>query len=82
MKNDPKLKANVIGYTDDSKAETGSKGLGEKRAKAMVDYLEKQGVEASRLTATDGGANNPVGDNKNAAGRTLNRRAEIELTVR
>ena len=82
MKNDPKLRANVIGYTDGSKLETGKKGLGEMRAKAVAAYLEKQGVEISRMTITDGGANNPVGDNKNAAGRTLNRRVEIELSVR
>jgi outer membrane protein OmpA-like peptidoglycan-associated protein len=82
MKNDPKLRANVIGYTDDSKLETRKKGLGEKRAKAVAAYLEKQGVEASRMTITDGGANNPVGDNKSAAGRTHNRRVEIELSVK
>jgi len=82
MKNDPKLRANVIGYTDDSRSEKSSKALGEKRAKAVADYLQKQGVESSRLTITDGGANNPVGDNKKAAGRTLNRRVEIELSVR
>jgi outer membrane protein OmpA-like peptidoglycan-associated protein len=82
MKNDPKLRANIIGYTDDSNAEKRVKGLGEKRAKAVSDYLQKQGVEASRLTVTDGGPNNPVGDNKKAAGRTLNRRVEIELSVR
>jgi outer membrane protein OmpA-like peptidoglycan-associated protein len=81
MKNDPKLRANVIGYTDDSRLETRKKGLGETRAKAVAAYLEKQGVEASRLTITNGGANNPVGDNKKAAGRKLNRRAEIELSV-
>ena len=82
MKNDPKLHANVIGYSDDSKLEARKKGLGEKRAKAVAAYLEKQGVEISRMTITDGGANNPVGDNKAAAGRTLNRRVEIELSVR
>lgn len=82
MKNDPKLRANVIGYTDDSRLEKRRKGLGEKRAKAVAAYLEKQGVEASRLTVTDGGPNNPVGDNKKAAGRKLNRRVEIELSVR
>ena len=82
MKNDPKLHANVIGYTDSSRLEKSRKALGEKRAKAVAAYLEKQGVEASRLTITDGGANNPVGDNKKAAGRTLNRRVEIELAVR
>jgi outer membrane protein OmpA-like peptidoglycan-associated protein len=82
MKNDPKLRATVIGYTDGSKLEAGKKGMGEKRAKAVAAYLEKQGVEISRMTITDGGANNPVGDNKTAAGRTLNRRVEIELSVR
>ena len=82
MKNEPKLRANIIGYTDGSRAETRAKALGEKRAKAVSAYLEKQGVEASRLTVTDGGANNPVGDNKTTAGRKLNRRVEIELTAR
>jgi outer membrane protein OmpA-like peptidoglycan-associated protein len=78
MKNDPKLRANVIGYTDGAERQ---KGLGEKRAKAVAAYLEKQGVEASRMIVTDGGLNNPAGDNKKAAGRTLNRRVEIELSV-
>jgi len=82
MKNDPKLRANVIGYTDGSRTEKSKKALGESRAKAVASYLEKQGVEASRLTITDGNVNNPVGDNKTAAGRTLNRRVEVELTVR
>jgi OOP family OmpA-OmpF porin len=81
MKNDPKLRANVIGYTDDSRLETRKKALGEARAKAVAAYLEKQGVEASRLSVTDGGANNPVGDNKKVAERKLNRRVEIELSV-
>jgi outer membrane protein OmpA-like peptidoglycan-associated protein len=82
MKNDPKLRANVIGYTDASQTEKSTKGLGENRAKAVASYLEKQGVESSRLTITDGNVNNPVGDTKTAAGRTLNRRVEIELTVK
>ena len=79
MKNEPKLRANVIGYTDSSEK---TKKLGELRAKAVVDYLVEQGVEEARLTVTDGGANNPVGDNETAEGRKLNRRVEIELTVK
>jgi outer membrane protein OmpA-like peptidoglycan-associated protein len=79
MKNDPKLAANVIGYTDIR--EKSNKTLGEKRAKAVAAYLEKQGVEASRLKTTNGGINNPAGDNKTAVGRKLNRRVEIEITV-
>ncbi len=79
MKNDSKLRANVIGYTDASEKR---RNLGESRAKAAAAYLQKQGVEDSRMTITNGGANNPVGDNKTAAGRKLNRRVEIELSVR
>ncbi len=82
MKNDPKLAANVIGYTDGSRMEKSKKKLGETRAKAAAKYLEQQGVESSRLNITDGGPNNPVGDNKTAAGRKLNRRVEIEIAVR
>jgi outer membrane protein OmpA-like peptidoglycan-associated protein len=82
MKNDPKLRANVIGYTDDSRIERSRKNLGETRAKAMAEYLEKQGVEESRITITNGGTNNPVSDKKTVAGQKLNRRVEIELTVR
>lgn len=80
MKNDPKLHANIIGYI--STREGPTKTLGERRAKAVAAYLEKQGVESSRMTITNGGLNNPVGDNKKASGRKLNRRVEIELFVK
>jgi outer membrane protein OmpA-like peptidoglycan-associated protein len=80
MKNDSKLRVNIIGYTDSK--ERAKKKFGERRAKAVQEYLVKQGVEASRTTITDGGSNNPVGDNKKLAGRQLNRRTEIELVVK
>jgi OmpA-OmpF porin, OOP family len=79
MKNDPKLRANIIGYTDSSEK---AKDLGENRAKAVSSYMESKGVESSRLTSTNGGDKNPVGDNKKAEGKKLNRRVEMELTVR
>jgi outer membrane protein OmpA-like peptidoglycan-associated protein len=82
MKNDARLQAKIIGYTDGSRYETSLKNLGERRAKAVSAYLEKKGVDPSRLVVVDEGANNPVGDNKTAAGRKLNRRVEIELTAR
>jgi len=75
MKNDSKLQANIIGYTDKTEK---AKKLGERRAKAMQDYLAKKGVETSRMKVTDGGANNPLNDKK----LMLNRRVEIELTVK
>jgi len=53
--------------------ETRAKALGEKPCQSCYGYLEKQGVETSRLTATDGGAKQPGGRQQTAAGRTLNR---------
>jgi outer membrane protein OmpA-like peptidoglycan-associated protein len=79
MQNEPRLHANIIGYTDNSRRETRIKGLGARRAQAVADYLVSKGVDRSRLTVTDGGTANPVGDNKTAAGRRQNRRVEIEL---
>jgi len=79
MQNDPKLRVNIIGYTDKTER---VKKLGERRAKAVEDYLEKKGVGASRMTVTDGGSTNPKGDDKKVSGRLLNRRTEIELVVK
>jgi outer membrane protein OmpA-like peptidoglycan-associated protein len=80
LQNDPRLHATIAGYTDGSKAEARIKGLALKRAQAVVDYLVSKGIDASRLTATDGGAST-LGDSKTAAGRKENRRAEILLSV-
>ena len=81
MKNEPQLRANIIGYVD-GRYEASNKTLGERRAKAVAAYLEKKGVESSQLTVTNGGSNNQVGDLSTSAGRRLNRRVEIELSVR
>ncbi len=81
MQNDPRLRASVAGYTDGSRQEAAVKDLGLKRAKAVVDYLVSKGVDASRLTATDGGVST-LGDSKTRQGQAMNRRAEILLAVR
>jgi len=82
MKNEPRLYARIMGYTDGSGYEASLKTLGERRAKIVSEYLENKGVDPSRMMVVDEGANNPVGDAKTAAGRKLNRRVEIELTSR
>jgi outer membrane protein OmpA-like peptidoglycan-associated protein len=81
LKNDPRLRATVTGYTDDQKRELAVKDLSLKRAQAVTEYLVSKGIDASRLTATSGGIST-VGDNKTKEGRSANRRAEILITVR
>jgi outer membrane protein OmpA-like peptidoglycan-associated protein len=80
MKGNPQLRASVAGYTDGSKREASVKDLGLKRAQAVTEYLVSKGVDASRLTATDGGVST-IGDSKTDAGRKENRRAQILLSV-
>ncbi|MCL2877153.1 MAG: PKD domain-containing protein [Acidobacteria bacterium] len=81
MRNNSSLRANVFGYTDNTRAETSRKGLGESRAKAVAAYLQERGIDSSRIQITDGGVGS-FGDNGTAAGRTLNRRVEIEVAPR
>jgi outer membrane protein OmpA-like peptidoglycan-associated protein len=78
-------KINVEGYTDDEADDTFNQELSEKRAQAVLEYLVKKGVDASRLTAKGFGETTPIeptdgkkGKELNAA-RAKNRRVEFKI---
>lgn len=75
----PDLKIDINGYTDNQGDAEKNRALSEARAKAVSEYLTKKGVEASRLAAEGLGNENPVADNKTAAGRAKNRRVELRV---
>ncbi|MFT3981287.1 MAG: OmpA family protein [Ferruginibacter sp.] len=77
MKSDESLMLDIDGHTDDVGTSESNQVLSENRAKAVKDYLIKQGVAESRLFATGYGEDKPVADNKTAAGRAKNRRTEM-----
>lgn len=77
MKSDPSLMLDIDGHTDAVGSSESNQVLSENRAKAVMDYLVKRGVEASRLKATGYGEDKPVADNNTAAGRAKNRRTEM-----
>ncbi len=80
MKQDPALRATVIGYSDNQGSEAGNLKLSQQRAEAVKDYLVKRhGIDAARITVEGKGSADPVGDNATAAGREANRRAVIIL---
>jgi len=81
LKNDPRLRATVTGYSDSSRIEARVKDLAQKRAQAVVDYLVSKGIDASRFTAVSGGVST-VGDPKTKEGRADNRHVEVTLSVR
>jgi outer membrane protein OmpA-like peptidoglycan-associated protein len=54
--------------------------LSAKRAESTRDYLIAQKVAADRFTTQGWGSDQPVADNKTAAGRAANRRVEVFIT--
>jgi OmpA-OmpF porin, OOP family len=69
----------IRGYTDNTGNNEANVLLSGNRAKAIVAYLVKKGVNKSRLTAKALGSSNPQSDNKSSNGRKQNRRTEISI---
>jgi outer membrane protein OmpA-like peptidoglycan-associated protein len=71
----------VVGFADTSGKTAKNRALSEKRANAVIQYLVlKHGLDLRRLVQPFGyGENNPVANNKTAAGRAQNRRVEIKI---
>ena len=75
----PNAKFTVEGHTDSVGSEKLNQSLSEKRANSVRDFLVQEGIGADRLTAIGYGEAKPIASNANRAGRTQNRRVEINL---
>jgi len=73
----PATNINVAGHTDADGDNNANQVLSEKRAQAVVDYLVKAGLPASRFTAIGYGSTQPVADNETDEGKARNRRIEF-----
>lgn len=67
----------VIGFTDDTGSTSHNQRLSLQRAQAVQAAFVSMGVTADRVTAIGRGSSDPVATNKTAAGRSENRRVEI-----
>ena len=76
----PDVNVEVGGHTDNLGSEAANLRLSQARADAVRQYLIGKGVDAGRITAKGYGEGNPVADNATAAGRTANRRVELNRT--
>lgn len=79
MKGYPAYRWEVGGYTDGIGSVSANQKLSEKRAKAVVDYLESKGVSSRNIKTVGYGKDSPIASNKTAEGRAMNRRVEIKL---
>ncbi len=78
MKQNPKLKAFVVGHTDNVGALAANLDLSRRRAAAVVQILtSKYGVPVDRLDAFGAGPYAPMASNDTENGRAMNRRVEL-----
>jgi OmpA-OmpF porin, OOP family len=77
MKARPEWRFEVQGHTDNVGAKGTNQTLSEQRAKAVVAWLTRNGVDASRLEAKGLGDTKPVAGNDSDEGRAKNRRVEL-----
>lgn len=77
MNNNPDLKFEVDGHTDNTGDPAHNMALSKQRAEAVEAQLEKMGISASRLSAKGFGASKPIDNNDTQAGRANNRRVEF-----
>lgn len=74
-----KVIVEIAGHTDNEGSDDLNNKLSANRAKAVVEYLAKQGIDPKRLTSRGYGKNKPVASNATSEGRALNRRTECTI---
>ena len=79
LKEYPNSKFTVEGHTDSVGSEKLNQSLSESRALSVKEFLVDKGIEEFRLSAVGYGESKPMATNNTKAGRTQNRRVEINL---
>ncbi|HEY2722278.1 MAG TPA: OmpA family protein [Chitinophagaceae bacterium] len=77
MKDNPDLKFEVDGHTDNTGTAAHNLVLSQQRADAVKAQLIQMGIDASRLTSKGFGDTKPIGDNNTVEGKANNRRVEF-----
>ena len=81
----PDIKVEIEGHTDNKGSAEYNQKLSEERAKSVYDYFVSHGVKASRLSYKGYGLTRPIAPNSNPdgsdnpSGRQQNRRAELKI---
>ena len=74
LRENPTVKVEIQGHTDNVGRDDDNLLLSENRAKSVYDYVIEQGVDAKRLRYKGYGESNPIASNSTEEGRAKNRR--------
>ncbi|MGB4844978.1 MAG: OmpA family protein [Ferruginibacter sp.] len=79
LNDNPNLKIQIDGHTDNTGQEKDNLQLSNNRAKSVVGYLLSKGINTQRLTYKGFGSTKPVADNSSELGKAQNRRTELSV---
>jgi outer membrane protein OmpA-like peptidoglycan-associated protein/tetratricopeptide (TPR) repeat protein len=79
LNENPNLKIQINGHTDNVGKKEDNQKLSLNRANAVVKYFVSKGIKAIRLTAVGFGDTKPISDNNTEQGKNNNRRTEINV---
>jgi outer membrane protein OmpA-like peptidoglycan-associated protein len=79
MNENPEMKIEISGHTDNTGSEAVNTRLSLERARAVAAYLASKGVAAARVDAKGYGSAQPVEPNTTEQGRAINRRVEFKI---
>jgi outer membrane protein OmpA-like peptidoglycan-associated protein/Tol biopolymer transport system component len=79
MSQNPKIKIEIEGHTDNVGDSQKNKTLSENRAKTVVEYLIQNKIDAQRLSFKGYGQTMPIANNNTEEGRQTNRRTEFKI---
>lgn len=79
MTENPRLNILISGHTDNVGSATDNLALSNNRAKAVITYLQQNGIDIKRLSSNGMGAAKPIAGNDTEAGRAQNRRTELSI---
>jgi len=82
MKKNSSISVQVAGHCDERGSDEYNLALGEKRAKAAMNYMSTLGVPASRLSIISYGKEKPADPGHDDAAWTKNRRDEFTIIIK
>lgn len=82
LKENPNLRADIQGHTDNVGNPADNKRLSQNRAKTVFEYVKINGISASRISNHGYGETKPITNNSTDAGKAKNRRTVFVITSR